>query len=60
MHCACICIRFNPDTFSIERSPNYDTRQVYVIGYIMGVLKYGIDMHKYRLFDIVKCLSIET
>jgi hypothetical protein len=22
-HCACICIRFNSDTFSTERSPNY-------------------------------------
>jgi hypothetical protein len=26
-HCACICIHFNYDTFSTERSPNYDTEQ---------------------------------
>jgi hypothetical protein len=24
-HCACICVGFNSDTFSTERSPNYDT-----------------------------------
>jgi hypothetical protein len=27
-HCACICIRFNPDTFSTARSPNYDTTTI--------------------------------
>jgi hypothetical protein len=28
MYCACICIRFNSDTFSTAMSPNYDTSNV--------------------------------